>query len=158
MFSLRIHPHALTLTHSLTSPPSTRRFPHHTTTPRHQTTHPHLPDFKYAKFNLMEWMHNLGRAFDCFLSLLVGRPNDPSFDRVSREACESLGVFPEVWTSTTVYLSQVTPLLTPLYTQRTITINAAGPYSHVVCFNGWRHRESFPNSVSTLATHVWYNT
>jgi hypothetical protein len=55
----------------------------------------------------MEWMHNLGRAFDCFLSLLVGRPHEPNFDKSSRETCESLGVFPEVWTSQTVYLSQV---------------------------------------------------
>ena len=28
--------------------------------------------FKYAKFNLLEWMHNLGRAWDNFLRLLVG--------------------------------------------------------------------------------------
>ena len=29
-------------------------------------------DFKYGKFNLLEWMHNLGRAWDGFLNLLVG--------------------------------------------------------------------------------------
>ena len=28
--------------------------------------------FKYSKFNLLEWMHNLGRAFDCILNFLIG--------------------------------------------------------------------------------------
>ena len=28
--------------------------------------------WKYSKFNLLEWMHNMGRTFDCILNLLFG--------------------------------------------------------------------------------------
>ena len=31
-----------------------------------------LKGFKYEKFNLLEWMHNLGRTWDCLLNFLVG--------------------------------------------------------------------------------------
>ena len=31
-----------------------------------------MKGFKYLKFNLLEWMHNLGRAFDCVHNLLIG--------------------------------------------------------------------------------------
>ena len=61
--------------------------------------------FKYSKFNLLEWMHNLGRVWDCCLNFLVG--SDAAFDRISRETSQALGVFPDIWTSTVVYLPQV---------------------------------------------------
>ena len=31
-----------------------------------------MKGFKYEKFNLLEWMHNLGRTWDCLLNFLVG--------------------------------------------------------------------------------------
>ena len=31
-----------------------------------------MKGFKYEKFNLLEWMHNLGRAWDNLLNFLVG--------------------------------------------------------------------------------------
>ena len=37
-----------------------------------------LKGFHYAKFNLLEWMHNLGRSFDCLNSFLVGIISAPT--------------------------------------------------------------------------------
>ena len=34
-----------------------------------------MKGFKYEKFNLLEWMHNLGRAWDNMLTFLIGHPN-----------------------------------------------------------------------------------
>ena len=88
-----------------------------------------MKGFKYEKLNLLEWMHNLGRAWDCFLNILVGIDHthtsrahitrahthivrahlgvDEKFDHSSRLSSEALGVFPDIWNSKIVYLSQV---------------------------------------------------
>ena len=63
-----------------------------------------LKNFKYLKFNLLEWMHNLARAFDNFLDVLVGR-EDESYERRSRDSSRALGLFPEI--SSPVILSRV---------------------------------------------------
>ena len=61
-----------------------------------------LTGYNYEKFNLLEWMHNLARAFDNFNNLLVGV--DAAFDRKSRTTSSALGLFPEI--SLPVYLSR----------------------------------------------------
>ena len=60
-----------------------------------------LTGFNYEKFNLLEWMHNLARAFNCFLNLMVG--SDAAFDQRARETSRELGLFPDIWQP--VYLS-----------------------------------------------------
>ena len=50
-----------------------------------------LENFKYEKFNILEWMHNLKRTYECFLDLLVGR--DTKFDTKARTTSRALGVF-----------------------------------------------------------------
>ena len=64
-----------------------------------------LRGWQYDKFNLLEWMHNMARAFDNFQNLLVG--NGPEFDRRSRNSCRVLNLFPEVWPTEVQYLTQV---------------------------------------------------
>lgn len=77
-----------------------------------------LDYFKYEKFNILEWMHNLKRTFECFLDLLVGR--DKQFDEKARKTSRQLGLFREIWS--TKHLSQVHTLSQlpsphpPLYT------------------------------------------
>ena len=58
---------------------------------------------QYDKFNILEWMHNLARAFDNFMDLLVGR--DAQFDVRARTTSKHFGVFKSIWA--TKYLSQV---------------------------------------------------
>ena len=62
-----------------------------------------LRSFVYEKFNLLEWMHNLARAYENFLELLVGRDN--KYDERTRATCRALGLFPSIWE--TQYLSAV---------------------------------------------------
>ena len=62
-----------------------------------------LEYFKYEKFNILEWMHNLKRTFECFVDLLVGR--DAKFDQKARTSSRELGVFHTIWE--TQRLSQV---------------------------------------------------
>ena len=64
-----------------------------------------LAGWRYEKFNLLEWMHNLARTFDNYQNLLVGKPDDPNFDRRARVSSQKLGVFRSVWEQK--YLSQV---------------------------------------------------
>lgn len=63
-----------------------------------------LRGFKYEKFNILEWMHNLARAFDNFLELLVGTA-DGSADRKARKTSQLLGLFPAIWPTQVQYLS-----------------------------------------------------
>lgn len=63
-----------------------------------------LRDFSYEKFNILEWMHNLARAFDNYLELLVGR--DKAFDQRARATCRDLNMFRELWPTQMTYLSQ----------------------------------------------------
>ena len=60
---------------------------------------------QYHKFNILEWMHNMARAFGNLLDLLVGRDNQ--FDTRSRATSKGLGVFASVWLEQTVFLSEV---------------------------------------------------
>ena len=62
-----------------------------------------LENFKYEKFNILEWMHNLKRTYECFMDVLVGR--DDKFDQKARTASRALGVFRPIWS--TRHLSQV---------------------------------------------------
>ena len=59
---------------------------------------------QYDKFNILEWMHNLARAYDNFADLLLG--GNTNFDKRARATSKALGVFPSL--SAPVYLSQVT--------------------------------------------------
>lgn len=63
-----------------------------------------LSGFLYHKFNPVEWMHNLARAFDNFNDLLVGR--DANFDARARSSSQALGIFPALWPEQKVNLSQ----------------------------------------------------
>ena len=58
---------------------------------------------QYAKFNILEWMHNLVCAFQNFLDLLTG--SDSKFDLRARTTSKLLNVFKAIWTPR--YLSQV---------------------------------------------------
>ena len=59
---------------------------------------------EYARFNLLEWMHNVKCAFDCFMDFIAGR--DAKFDKRARETCKLLGVFKDLWPGSHQYLSQ----------------------------------------------------
>ncbi len=63
-----------------------------------------LHGFKYDRFNLLEWMHNLARAFENLLEFLVGT-SDGAADRKARKTSLDLGLFPEVWPTRVHYLS-----------------------------------------------------
>ena len=61
---------------------------------------------EYAKFNLLEWMHNLKCSFDNTMDLLVGR--DAAFDSKARTTSKALGVFKTLWPEgVSRFLSQV---------------------------------------------------
>ena len=62
--------------------------------------------FKYDRFNILEWMHNLKCAFDNFLDLLVGR-EDKSWDMKARTTSQALGLFPSIWADKVVYLPRL---------------------------------------------------
>jgi len=62
-----------------------------------------LENFKYEKFNILEWMHNLKRTYECFMDLLVGR--DPQFDEKARRTSQALGLFRPIYEPR--HLSQV---------------------------------------------------
>jgi len=64
----------------------------------------HLRGIEYHKFNILEWIHNMARAFGNFMDILVGK--DKQFDDRSRETCKALGVFRSVWPGQTVFLSE----------------------------------------------------
>ena len=64
-----------------------------------------LLHFKYDRFNILEWMHNLKCAFDNFLGLLAGR--DADWDTKARKTSQALGLFPDIWTDKITYLSQM---------------------------------------------------
>ena len=59
---------------------------------------------EYARFNLLEWMHNVKCTFDCIMDFIVGR--DANFDKRARETCKLLGVFKDLWPGAHQYLSQ----------------------------------------------------
>lgn len=59
---------------------------------------------EYSKFNLLDWMHNMKCAFDCFMSFLLGNKKD---EQRMRETSKALGVFRSIWPRQTVYLSQM---------------------------------------------------
>ena len=59
---------------------------------------------QYHKFNILEWMHNMARAFGNVMDFLVGRDNQ--FDKRSRETSKRLGVFESIWPGQTVFLSE----------------------------------------------------
>lgn len=63
-----------------------------------------LSGFLYHKFNHVEWMHNLARAFDNYNDFLVGR--DANFDARARSSSQILGVFQDLWPAQNVNLSQ----------------------------------------------------
>lgn len=63
--------------------------------------------FKYDKFVLLEWMHNLKCSFVCFLDFLVGRDDGGKWDTKGRITSQALGLFPEIWTSVIKTLSRV---------------------------------------------------
>ena len=67
-----------------------------------------LKGIKYSKFNILEWLHNMVRAFDNTMDLLVG--GSKSFDRRARVTSKVHGVFQSIWPDTTVYLSKVNNL------------------------------------------------
>ena len=50
---------------------------------------------QYSKFNVLEWMHNLKCAFDCFMNLLVG--GDANFEKRLRASCKELGMWKDLW-------------------------------------------------------------
>ena len=58
---------------------------------------------EYSRFNILEWMHNMARAYDNFMAFLTGR--DANFDRRARETSKSHRVFRAIWSEQTVYLS-----------------------------------------------------
>ena len=61
---------------------------------------------EYSKFNVLEWMHNLKCAFDCFMNLLVG--GDVNFDKRSRSSLKTLGLWKDLWPEgVATYLSAV---------------------------------------------------
>lgn len=63
-----------------------------------------LRGFNYERFNLLEWMHNMARAYDNILELLVGNL-DGSADRKARKTSRALGLFPAIWAQQQQYLS-----------------------------------------------------
>ena len=64
-----------------------------------------LQGFKYDRFNILEWMHNIKCSFDNVLELLVGR--DDKWDIKARKTSQALGLFPDIWTDKITYLSEV---------------------------------------------------
>ena len=54
-----------------------------------------LKGFRYDRFNLLEWMHNVKCAFDNFLDLLVGRENG-DWDLKARRTSRALELFPDM--------------------------------------------------------------
>lgn len=64
-----------------------------------------MSGFKYDRFNLLEWMHNIKCAFDNFLDMLVGRDDGGKWDMKARTTSQTLGLFPKIWTSHRKYLS-----------------------------------------------------
>ena len=71
-----------------------------------------LDNFKYDKFNILEWMHNLKRTFECFLDLLVGR--DQKFDAKARTSSQEFGVFRPIWETQRLSQVSVCILRTPV--------------------------------------------
>ena len=63
-----------------------------------------LKDFDYEKTNVLEWMHNLARAFDNFLRLLTG--GDKNFDTRARSTCRDNNIFEDLWPDRHQFLSQ----------------------------------------------------
>ena len=61
--------------------------------------------FKYDRFNLLEWMHNIKCAFDNFLDMLVGRDDRGKWDMRARKTSKAFGLFPEIWPDRFQYLS-----------------------------------------------------
>ena len=78
-----------------------------------------MTGFNYEKLNLLEWMHNLARAFDNFLEILVGTV-DGSSDRRARKTSQGLGLFKEIWPSQVQYLSAARTRLLARMTDETI--------------------------------------
>ena len=67
-----------------------------------------MAGFKYDRFNLLEWMHNLKCSFDNFLDLLVGRHDDTNkWDLKARTTSKALGLFPTIWVDNVTNLSEV---------------------------------------------------
>ena len=66
-----------------------------------------LRGFKYDRFNLLEWMHNLKCSFDNLLDLLVGREDGGKWDLKARTTSKVLGLFPTIWTDNVSNLSEV---------------------------------------------------
>ena len=62
-------------------------------------------ELEYSEFNLLEWMHNMARAFDNFNAFLVGK--DKSAETRARKTSQQLGIFEDIWPDKIVYLSQV---------------------------------------------------
>ena len=48
-----------------------------------------MSGFKYDRFNLLEWMHNIKCAFDNFLDMLVGRDDGGKWDMKARTTSQS---------------------------------------------------------------------
>ena len=83
-----------------------------------------LLGFKYDRFNLLEWMHNLKCAFDNFNDMLVGRDDNGKWDLRARRTSQALGLFPEIWTNVVKYLSDFRHQALASLTDN--TINRAG--------------------------------
>lgn len=81
---------------------------------------------KYENFNLLEWMHNMARAFDNFMEFLTG--NDKQVHARCRRTSKTLGVFPSIWPDHVVYLSEVRSRLL-----RSLTDDQISTMSTVVC-------------------------
>ena len=66
-----------------------------------------MSGFKYDRFNLLEWMHNLKCAFDNITDLLIGCDDRGKWELRARETSKALGLFPSIWPDADNYLSDV---------------------------------------------------
>ena len=64
-------------------------------------------NFRYDRFNVLEWMHNLKCSFDNFVDMLIGRDDNGKWDLKSRTTSKALGVFPKIWIGQVKNLSVV---------------------------------------------------
>ena len=56
-------------------------------------------------FNTVEWMHNMARFYDNFMTFIC--PRDKKVDMRARKSSKILGVFPEIWIGQNAYLSEM---------------------------------------------------
>ena len=70
--------------------------------------------------------------------------SDAAFDRKSRETSQALGLFPDIWLTTTVYLSQVHT-----------TIHTPSPHTHTHTHtHHHRHTDSHNTTNTNTQTHT----